>query len=202
MALAIYRYCKAAGCKVECIVVDSTPYESWDALGPEITFLEESAFNVAEVFEYQSFDLIFCNYLIHHLVFDRLKQTKLGQEVFLTSLKNILRPDGSICIAENTIESWVGNWSNDLHFILTSTKNPLLVKVFRTFGANSSGVGTYFRNKKGWCELFETCGFRVAYQEDESSRESFRGAKRKIAKTLMLIKDHLVGVVFELKIDR
>lgn len=145
--------------------------------------------------------MIFCNNLMHHLVFKKLSHTKRGQERFLKNVKKIFKRGGTVCITECTIESYIGDWSNNLHFILMSISLPFLLKIFRTFGAKSAEAGVYFRSEKGWKELFENCGFRVVKQTKELDKANFLGWKQKIAKAALFIRDHLCHVGYELICD-
>ncbi len=197
--MEVYAYCQSKGCEVHCTVLDTTAYDTWGGEQYKcINFVEGSAFNITELFEPHSFDLVFCNRLMHHLVFESLKQTKLGQAVFLEGMKQILKPGGTLCVTENTIESYVGNFSNNLHFYLTATQNPLLARVFRAFGAKSAGTGVYFRNERGWAKLFHDCGFQIIRQTAARGQASFPNFKQKFAKTVMLIKSHLLDIGYDL----
>jgi SAM-dependent methyltransferase len=132
------------------------------------TVLLKSAENLHEV--QGSFDLISCNWVLHHLVDSTYHKSREHQMGALRQMKRLLTPRGRISIYEN-------NYAGFLHpglpgrIIYEVTSSKLLAGISRRLGANTAGVGVCFLSKEQWLATLERVELAVrAYAEPDKWR--------------------------------
>lgn len=107
-----------------------------------------SATDLTTLFD-QKFDVIFTNYVLHHLVSDGYHKTRQNQIDTLNAARAILTDKGSISIFENIYDGFLLKWlPSYLIFFLTSAK--FLAPLVRKLGANTAGIGVCFLSKGQW----------------------------------------------------
>lgn len=105
------------------------------------------------------FDIIFINWLLHHLVADSYSKTKYNSEFAIKSSRDLLKEGGRVAVFENTCDGLVvDNLSSHLIFHLTSSK--ALAPITSRLGANTAGIGLCYRSKQAWLDIFDACGLR------------------------------------------
>jgi ubiquinone/menaquinone biosynthesis C-methylase UbiE len=173
LAIALKEYFSNINCEI--YVVDTTEYDSWTKYADKVTFIKTSADNLVELFETDSFDLVFANRVFHHLVRRTWKSTVLGMSDVMRQIASILKKDGFFCIVEIFCTGYLfNNASSKIIYILTSCKLPLVVALCRKFKAESAGTGVCFLPKKTWLTLFSQAGFVVnSLQEDKQIKLSW-----------------------------
>lgn len=117
-----------------------------------------------------SFDMISCNWVLHHLVdssYEKSRQHQLGS---LRQMKRLLTKRGRISIFEN-------NYAGFIHpglpgrIIYEVTSSKLLAPMSRRLGANTAGVGVCFLSKDQWLKTLERADLGVrAYAEPDKWR--------------------------------
>jgi SAM-dependent methyltransferase len=135
-----------------------------------------------------SYDLISCNWVLHHLVDSSYSRTRAHQLKALSEMKRLLTNKGRISIFENNYFGWALNdLPGRLIYELTSSK--LLASVTRRLGANTAGVGVCFLSQDEWLRTFARAGLSVrTYAEPDKWRwpvkwyvKALLGLKRVVA---------------------
>jgi ubiquinone/menaquinone biosynthesis C-methylase UbiE len=167
LAFALKEYFSDINCEI--YVVDTTEYDSWTKYADKITFIKASADNLVELFETNSFDLVFANRVFHHLVRNSWRSTMLGMSDVMKQVASILKKNGFFCVVEIFCNGIVfNNASSKIIYSLTSCKLSLIIMLCRKLKAESAGVGVCFLPKKMWLTLFLQSGFIVnSLQEDK-----------------------------------
>lgn len=103
------------------------------------------------------------NLILHHMVTDSEKATKMMQQEVLMAWKGRVK---GIFVNEYIYESFIGNVSGWLIYQITKSKilsalGRLFSKVFPAFKANTFGIGVRFRSHDEWVSMFEAVGFHV-----------------------------------------
>lgn len=166
LAFALHEY--LGDCEHEIYVLEITKYEIWNEFSNCIHFVEGSAFDVEKFFKQNTFDIIFVNYVFHHLIQKSHKCTIDGFKSMLASIRSRLKDDGKLCISECYYYMPIIKEASGLLIYTASTFNlPFLVKILHKFGAKSSGVGVCFLSKEKWNSLISQSGYYVltAYEK-------------------------------------
>ncbi len=108
-----------------------------------------------------SFDLITINVFLHHIVGITARETDALLCGFLRELPTLMTSRGVIAVYEYVYEGWLVE-PGRLIFGLTSIKQPFISWLLNRSGANTAGVGVYFRSPSAWREVFDGCDLRVA----------------------------------------
>lgn len=133
----------------------------------------ESIENMENLFFGNKFDIIFMNWILHHLVTDSYLNTLKNVKSILEVSSKILNDRGRISIFENMYNGLVFD-NFPCHIIYHLTSCTKLSKLIKRFGANTAGVGVCFRSKKAWVNLAENAGLRVIqYSQDDKWRVPF-----------------------------
>jgi ubiquinone/menaquinone biosynthesis C-methylase UbiE len=115
---------------------------------------------VGSVFREESFDIIFFNWVLHHLVERSYQATLCKIHDVLRAAKSLLLNDGLLSIYENCYESYsFQTLPSRLIFFFLSNK--FLLPVTNKMGANTSGVGVCYLSKSIWEKVFHDIGFDV-----------------------------------------
>lgn len=182
------------GGKTACLkitVMDSSRYETWDG-EDGINYVLCDAVNADQVFEKESFDYIFCNMFVHHLIGRTFGESEKIRDQVFVALKKILKPEGRIMITDNVNNGFLFNEaSSRILFALTSCQNPIIKKVLFRFGAHSAGSGVCMMSLKMWNRLFMSAKLEIVEQK------LTRPDKWNIVKKIFLMsKEYCEGVLF------
>jgi hypothetical protein len=106
------------------------------------------------------FDLISMHWLLHHLVGDSYRATRLNQRNALASLAPLLSHRGRISVFENDYVGWLPDpyptWA-----IYSFTASRMLTPLARVLGANTAGIGVCFDSEAGWRRTFDAAGLEL-----------------------------------------
>lgn len=106
------------------------------------------------------FDLVFLNWVLHHLVSPSYHATTSNQAQALQQAVELLAPGGRLAVYENLYEGVLfENLPGYLIFQLTSMR--ALAGITRRFGANTAGIGVCFRSQRSWERLLSEAGLFV-----------------------------------------
>jgi len=94
------------------------------------------------------YDIIFCNWLLHHLVASSYRRTRQNIDAALHACANHLTPNGRFSLYDNDYSGYIDNAPSRLIFLLTSSK--VLARVVKSMGANTAGVGVCFLSDREW----------------------------------------------------
>jgi hypothetical protein len=108
-------------------------------------------------------DIVCFNLILHHIIASEDSATRLLQQQVLRSW---LRYAKYIFVNEYSYESYVGNLTGRLIYLITKNKllsgiGAIISYFIPSLKANTFGVGVRFRSGNDWVELFEESGFRV-----------------------------------------
>jgi len=107
------------------------------------------------------FDILCCNWLLHHLVGDSYRQSLSNIRGTLAQCRRLLGPNGRLCVWENLYDGLildgVPGW---LIYSLTSMRS--IAKLTHAMGANTAGVGVCFQSDKQWARHFQSVGLRIS----------------------------------------
>ncbi|MDR1671425.1 MAG: class I SAM-dependent methyltransferase [Alistipes sp.] len=124
---------------------------------PRKTIIDDTAANLASHLSDNTVDLVFINWVLHHLV----SPTWRGTRGNVTTLLGALASDANVrrvCVFENSYNGLVFN-NLPGRLIFESTSLKWLSGFTRRMGANTAGVGVAFRSRRAWERLFD-CVFR------------------------------------------
>lgn len=133
----------------------------------------ESIENMGSLFRGKNFDIIFMNWVLHHLVADSYLDTLRNIKSVLRMISKMMNDQGRISIFENMYDGLVfDNLPSHIIYHLTCVKT--LEKLMSRLGANSAGVGVCFQSKKAWLNIIENAGLRVIqYSDHDKCRGPF-----------------------------
>lgn len=148
----------AAYPKAECILLDNSELLiQRNTKNTRKTTILASIENMNEKLKGHKFDIIFINWLLHHLVADSYSKTQYNSEFALVSSKDLLKENGRVAVFENISDGIIfDNLPSHLIFHLTSSK--LLAPITSKLGANTAGIGLCYRSKQAWLDIFSKCG--------------------------------------------
>lgn len=116
--------------------------------------------DLATLFVGERFDIIFMNWVLHHLVGDSYSSTTANVKHVLCASGGILCDQGRISIFEHMYDGLIlDSLPSHIIYHLTSTKR--LAPLVRRFGANTAGVGVCFRSRRGWSAIICNAGMEV-----------------------------------------
>jgi len=135
-----------------------------------------SAENLETLFAGERFDIIFMNWVLHHLVGESYASTTENVRRLLHGAGSLLHPNGRISIFEHMYDGLViDNLPSHIIYHLTSSRR--LSSLIRRWGANTAGVGVCFRSRKAWLDIIRDAGLD-AVEYSEGSRWPIRLAHR------------------------
>ena len=119
-------------------------------------------------FSDEKFDLVFFNWLLHHLVArSSYRQSRENINNVLHAAATVLTERGRVSIYENMYNGYVldgvPGW---LVYQLTSARK--IAKLVRKAGANTAGVGVCFLSYRQWCLTVKQNGFRILDYTDDA----------------------------------
>jgi SAM-dependent methyltransferase len=131
---------------------------------PRKTLLRLSVEDIGAEFAPQSFDLICCHCLLHHIVDGSYRSSDDRVKAILASIRRLLSPDGRLSLWEPCYAShMVSSFASRMIFAVTSSKR--LLPVCRRLGANTAGVGVRFLSTNQWETLLAGQGLRIVNYE-------------------------------------
>lgn len=115
----------------------------------------------------QKYDIIFFNWLLHHLVADSYTESKNNILLALNSAIPLLCEHGRISIYENMYDGLIlDSLPSSLVYNLTS--NRAIAAVTRKMGANTAGVGVCFLSKNQWISTLNKTDLElIKYSDDD-----------------------------------
>lgn len=85
----------------------------------------------------------------------------------MNKMKRVLKSDGKIAIIDNLNDGFLWDQAScRILYFLTTTKNPLVVKMCREMGSNSAGVGVCMLSRKMWHKLVSSAGMNIIVSVD------------------------------------
>lgn len=130
----------------------------------------ETVENILNVFTDRKFDLIFLNWLLHHLVGSSYEESRGNITKALIAARSLLKPGGYISIFENMYDGiLVDNLPGQLIYKLTSLQT--IAPLMRALGANTAGCGVCFLSKRKWEETILSAGIKIVNYTDDDRWE-------------------------------
>jgi ubiquinone/menaquinone biosynthesis C-methylase UbiE len=115
------------------------------------------------------FDVVFLNFVLHHLIGDGYAETRRNQTRGLEVARRMLTERGRVSIFENAFDGFlVDSAPSVLVYQLTASK--LLAPIVSRLGANTAGVGVCYLSERQWRRTMEAAGLKVI---DFSNDEGF-----------------------------
>lgn len=123
-----------------------------NAKHPKKTIIQDSVENLENYLNAYNIDIVFINWVLHHLVSGTYKKTRSNIANTLTIIKRN-KQIKYVSIFENMYNGILfDSLPSRLIYHITSLKS---VKILtRKMGANTAGIGVSFLSKKMWLELF------------------------------------------------
>ncbi|HWR26728.1 MAG TPA: class I SAM-dependent methyltransferase [candidate division Zixibacteria bacterium] len=121
-----------------------------------------------EHFVQKKVDIVFCNWLLHHLVAQSsYSGSRENITHVLSSMSKVLNDRGRISIYENIYNgSLIDNAPSWIVYRLTSAKS--IARWIKKRGANTAGVGVCFLSLKQWCYTLRQLGLEIIdYTNDD-----------------------------------
>ena len=119
---------------------------------PRKTIIPDSVENLENYLNEYDIDIVFINWVLHHLVSDTYKKTRTNVENTLSIIKRN-KHIRYLAVFENNYNGILfDSLPSRLIFQITSMKS--IKSVARKMGANTAGVGVSFLSKKMWMKLF------------------------------------------------
>jgi ubiquinone/menaquinone biosynthesis C-methylase UbiE len=123
-----------------------------NSTNPRKKLVYDSVENLGNLAE--KYDLIFFNWVLHHLVEESYRKSRVNIERALRNAASLLTERGRISIYENMYNGIViDGLPSHIVFRLTSLK--AVSKLATRMGSNSAGVGVCFLSRKQWVSTFE-----------------------------------------------
>ena len=170
----VYEYFFDMNIDCEVFVIDTIKYDTWrnKIFHGKITFIEVSAERLSQVFEKETFDIVFAKYVFHHFVKDTWKKSIDCMTSIIMQIKYIIKKDSYLCIVDQFYNGLLGDTSaSRMIYRFTSCRKSFFVKIFKNMGAQSAGVGVCFLSKKMWYKLFLAANFFVEKIEEPLPRK-------------------------------
>lgn len=113
-----------------------------------------------QVGKYGPVDVVFCNWLLHHLVTTgSYAKSRENIARALIAVKSALTARGRLSICEYAYDGVVDNLPSRLIFELTSIK--AIAPLMRALRANTAGVGVCFQSRETWRRIVEGAGYGI-----------------------------------------
>jgi hypothetical protein len=115
----------------------------------------------------RSYDVIFFNWVLHHLLGSTYAATLQNMRLALSAAVPFLTERGRISVFENMYDGLVvDGLPSRLIYTLTSSRR--LAPFTRRMGANTAGVGVCFLSRRAWGSQFERVALRVERYGDDA----------------------------------
>lgn len=134
------------------------------------TLICRSVEDIHQVFAKKQFDIIFINWVLHHLVHNYYVSSKRNIVYLLQMIRPLLTSRGRISVLENVYDGFPLDYlPSFLIFYAASSK--VLAPIIRRLGVHSAGVGICFLSKNQWESVFRNAHLRInMFTEDEKWR--------------------------------
>lgn len=107
-------------------------------------------------------DIIFCHWVLHHLVrTGSYATTRRNIALALTLMRQMLTPHGRISIFENNYNGYIDALPGRLVFFLSSSR--ILVPILKQLSVNTAGVGVCFLSRREWNQVFAGTGLQALH---------------------------------------
>ena len=147
--------------KTDITVIDYCEYIEWKNF-KNINFVKRSIFDELDHIKNESIDIIFINDVLHHLVYDSYKKSRIAQRKLFRLVFAKLKKGGYFFIGERCCQNpIIKDFSSPIIYYLTSSKRKLIRRMSKKIGANSAGVGVCFLSSKLWCKIANQSGFII-----------------------------------------
>jgi len=150
------------------VVIDNSPFLLGKNLlnGRKRTVLE-SVESINHALSEQ-FDIIFFNWLLHHLIDNSYARSLAKIDSVLSSAKGMLTQRGRVSIYENMYRGFIiDNAPSIIIYHLTSAKT--IAPLMKRGGANTAGVGVCFLSQKKWYSIIERIGYGILNYTDDDT---------------------------------
>lgn len=115
---------------------------------------------INKYFSGEKYDVIFLNWVLHHLVGENYFESTNNSKKCLYRLSDLIMDGGVILVAENLYDGrFESDWPSRIIFGITSVKSPIVTKFVSKY-ANTSGVGVCFHSQSGWEKIFSQTGWK------------------------------------------
>jgi O-methyltransferase len=105
-------------------------------------------------------DIIFCHWVLHHLVRTGSYGTTRGNIALAVALmRQMLTAHGRISVFENNYNGYIDALPGRLVFMLSSSH--ILVPILKQLSVNTAGVGVCFLSRREWTRVFKENGLQV-----------------------------------------
>jgi hypothetical protein len=126
---------------------------------PRKTIVLASIEDLATAVE-DKFDLVFGNWILHHLVSPSYRRTRRNIRTGLEAMADMLAEGGHLSVYENLYNGVLVNGAPSwLIHRLTSSR--AIARISRRGGANTAGVGVCFLSRSQWLRVFERSNLAV-----------------------------------------
>jgi len=168
------------------VLVDNSEYMlARNVEHPRKKVILGSALSLHETAAPESCDLITFNLMLHHLVAASSDSTTASVVSALKAASRLLRPQGHIVVYEQVYNGLLAAIEpGAIIFALTRLRMPLFTPMLRRMGANTAGVGVYFRSTTSWTAVFKAAGLRLL-----NRRAVHRDSPSFIRKAAFLMRD-------------
>jgi SAM-dependent methyltransferase len=184
---AVYEFINTGDCEIT--VIDTEEYDTWNKHDRKIKFVKMSANNVSAIFGKNTFDLVFANRAFHHFVKTTWKKTIDGIDEVLTQIKEIIKPNGYLCITEHFFDGLLfDNMSSKIVYTISSCKYKSIINICEKSGVESAGIGACFLPKRMWINLLRKNKFRI----ENIEKGTMERIKRWYIKILFLNKRNIL----------
>ena len=137
----------------------------------------------------KKYDIIFMNWLLHHVVSGSYAQTRENQRWTLSAANALLTKRGRVSVFENVYDGLLID-SLPGRIIYHLTSNRVLKGITRRLGANTAGVGVCFLSKKQWLSTIDDAGLDVL---NCTEPDSWTWSLPQMWKICLLIRRRFVG---------
>lgn len=174
-------------------VIDSVRYDTWDDKDECIQYVQCDAVSVDCVLKESSYDYIFCNMFVHHLIGNNFEESgEIRKEVF-NNLHKVLRSDGKLLIADNVNNGFLfDDMSCRILYAVTTCRNAVVKKMLFKLGAHSAGVGVCMLSQGMWKNLLTETGFKMIEMRTTQPPSTWNIAK----KMLLMNREYMERVLF------
>lgn len=135
-----------------------------NSVHPRKTLRECSAEDIGQVFHGKKYDIVFFNWILHHLVTSSYRGTVKTIAGCLEAARELLSSRGRISIFENCYNSYSLERVPS-RIIYHALSSQVLAAYTRRFGANTAGVGVCYLSEKLWGRTLADSGLKIESRE-------------------------------------
>jgi hypothetical protein len=116
--------------------------------------------NLVNVISGKKYDIIFFNWILHHLVTNKYKGTREIIVNCIRDARELLSENGIIIVVENCYVNSVFEFIPS-RIIYHALSSKFLKTITRRIGANTAGVGVFYLTENLWCSIFKKVELNV-----------------------------------------